>query len=70
MKTESKVWKVEYHSTEWHQRQGIKTTKEFDNFEEARSFCVSVIGNHLGAVRMVHPEEELLSLAPINLMEL
>ena len=57
MKRKVKVWKVEHHSTERDQRKGIITTKEFDNFEDARSFCVSVIGNHLGAVRMVHPEE-------------
>lgn len=52
----SKVWVVEYHANEEDWRREYFTYKTFDNLEEAASFCTLMIGNHRGAVRMIHPD--------------
>jgi hypothetical protein len=49
------VWKVEYHNTDKDWLMNIKTIKEFDNFEDAKDFTIMKIGNHMGSVRLIHP---------------
>jgi hypothetical protein len=50
------IWKVEYYSSDTDRLKGLRTVKEFDNFEEAKDFTIMKIGNHMGAVRIIHPD--------------
>ena len=50
------IWKVEYYSSDTDRLKGLITVKEFDNFEEAKDFTIMKIGNHMGAVRIIHPD--------------
>lgn len=56
MNDETKTWKVEYFKddTDWSNK--IKTTSEFDNFEEARKFTIMRIDCHTGSVKLIHPD--------------
>lgn len=49
------IWKVEYYKSEIDILRDIKTVDEFDNFESAKDFTIMKIGNHMGAVKLIHP---------------
>ncbi len=49
-------WKVEYYKSDIDRLRDIKTVDEFDNFESAKDFTIMKIGNHMGAVRLIHPD--------------
>jgi hypothetical protein len=50
------IWKVEYYKSDYDRLRGFKTIDEFDTFEKARDFTTMKIGNHMGAVRIIHPD--------------
>lgn len=50
------IWKVEYYKSDIDRLRGIKTVDEFDNFESAKNFTIMKIGNHMGPVRLIHPD--------------
>lgn len=49
------MYKVEYYATEKDRRKDIRTTTEKENFEEAVVLFHSMVNNHNGAVKIIHP---------------
>lgn len=56
------IWKVEYYSSDEDRRIDKKSVGEFSSLEKAADFTTSQIGNHRGAVRLVHPEEPMFEI--------
>jgi len=52
------IWKVEYFKCEKDRFEDNRTIDEFDTFESAKDFTIMKIENHMGAVRLIHPDCE------------
>jgi len=53
---EIKTWVVEYYNKEVDWRKDIKTLSIFYDFESARDFFIMKTGNHMGGVKIIHPD--------------
>ena len=50
------IWKVEYYKTEEDRIKKVRSTSEFNSFEEAVSFFHCRVDNHNGEVKLIHPD--------------